>query len=373
MNRLKLTLTVLAVVGITVLIAALKWQRKRKLANMNLITDSTEADFSPNHPELHHYVDLGGLEGIFKNQTMWATNYRQLNDTTETTILEKPLIAALTSRFRSLVEERQRTTPEVRKAIEETGGELDKISADLARDLVNSFYGTVARGHAPLDYYVTCFCTHAKDDYARENGLLSQWRWYGGADGGYCIVFDTAAMIPLLQKEYEAHYWVLPPKLGDVHYATTNFSIEDIFKPLLEESDKLVSALLTNFAIPEIVTAYFLWAAPLLKHQGFREESEARIVVIPGTQHDLDGVIAEHENVINLPLKAIHERTDARGLRKYVVLFDGLNLTLPIKRVIVGPSRHQDANFDKARGVLGDDIKLVRSDTPFLPLPALLK
>jgi hypothetical protein len=76
MNRLKLTLTVLAVVGITVLIAALKWQRKRKFANMNLITDFTEVDFSPNHPELHHYVDLGGLEGIFKNQTMWATQRR---------------------------------------------------------------------------------------------------------------------------------------------------------------------------------------------------------------------------------------------------------------------------------------------------------
>jgi hypothetical protein len=35
---------------------------------------------------------------------------------------------------------------------------------------------------------------------------------------------------------------------------------------------------------------YFLWAAPLLKHQGFREENEARIVTIPATKHDLDEI-----------------------------------------------------------------------------------
>jgi hypothetical protein len=41
---------------------------------------------------------------------------------------------------------------------------------------------------------------------------------------------------------------------------------------------------------------------------------------------------------------------------------------LPIKRVIVGPSRHQDENFERARSLLGDSVTLVRSDTPFLPL-----
>jgi hypothetical protein len=190
--------------------AGLKRRRKQKSASMNLITDFTETDFLTSHPELHHYVDFGGLEGIFKNQTLWATNYRQLNDTKETAILKQPLVQALTSRFRSLVEDRQRTSPQVRKAIDAIGGDLNKISADLARDLANSFYETVTRGEAPLDFYVSCFCTHAKDDYAREHGLLSQWRGYGGSDGGYCVLFDTAAMIPLLRKEYEAHYWTLP-------------------------------------------------------------------------------------------------------------------------------------------------------------------
>jgi hypothetical protein len=34
------------------------------------------------------------------------------------------------------------------------------------------------------------------------------------------------------------------------------------------------------------------------------------------------------------------------GKRLYISLFDGLPTALPIKRVIVGPSRSQDKNFD---------------------------
>ena len=144
-----------------------------------------------------------------------------------------------------------------------------------------------------------------------------------------------------------------------------------IFDPLLDEADLLLSALLANEGPPETFLAYFLSAAPLLKHQGFIEESEARIVAIPGTQHDYDAVVAEYGDSISLPLKNICQRTDTRGLRQYVVLFENLNLSLPIKRVIVGPSRDQDKNFNKARHLLGDQVELVRSQTPFLPLPAL--
>jgi hypothetical protein len=359
-----------AILGATVVIAAaLKWRRKRGAATMNIVAEFTESDIASSYPELHHYVDFGGLEGIFKNQTMWATNYRHLNDTTEAANLKVPLIETLNKRFHTLVEARQLTSPQVRNAVRDSGGDLDKISADLARDLVHSFY-TAAAG---LDFYVACFCTHASDDYARDHGLLSQWRGYGGPEGGYCIVFDTASIIPLLKKEYEAHYWTMPPKLALVHYATPSFSIEDIFKPLLDEADSLLSALLSNAPPPETVMGYFLWAAPLLKHQGFREESEARIVVIPGTQHDFDAVVAGPGDIIGLPLKRIDERNDARGHRQHVVLFEGLALTLPIKRVIVGPARDQNLNFDRARALLGGGAELVRSNTPFLPLPAPVK
>jgi hypothetical protein len=107
----------------------------------------------------------------------------------------------------------------VRRAIDEFGGNVASIAGDQAQRMVSSFYDTMSRPSAPLVPYIVSFCTHARDAYAREQGLLSQWRGYGGG-GGYCIVLDTAAMVDLLQREFNAHYWVMPPKLGLVHYHT---------------------------------------------------------------------------------------------------------------------------------------------------------
>jgi hypothetical protein len=72
------------------------------------------ADFASSHPELHHYTNFPGMEGIHKSQTLWAINYRHLNDTKEVKVLEEPLIEALTKRF-SPLPRRQRGSPHVRQ------------------------------------------------------------------------------------------------------------------------------------------------------------------------------------------------------------------------------------------------------------------
>jgi hypothetical protein len=54
------------------------------------------------------------------------------------------------------------------------------------------------------------------------------------------------------------------------------------------------------------------------------------------------------------------------GGRRRVVLFDSLSAKLPIKRVIVGPSRDQRESFDRARDVLGPEVPLRCSETPFI-------
>ena len=241
-----------------------------------------------------------------------------------------------------------------------TGGGIAEIAADQATRVVQGFYDS----HPEI--YVTSFCTHADDPYAKEHGLLSQWRGYGGQDGGYCIVFDTAALIELLQRESRARYWLMPLKLAQVQYRTAELSVEDVFAPLLIETHKLFSALLDDTKIPEKAIGYFLLDAPLLKHQGFREEKEARIVAIPSTQQDLDGLRAKYGDLPLPPLKAIRSKNGAAGSRQFVALFESLYRELPIRRVIVGPSRNQDKNFTKALELLGSGIKTERSDTPFI-------
>jgi DUF2971 family protein len=288
---------------------------------MDIITQVAMADFASSHPQLHHYTNFPGLEGIHKSQTLWAINYRHLNDTKEVKVLEEPLIEALTKRFSPLLED----NAEVRMFAKETGGGIAEIAAYQATRVVQGFYDTLFRSPAPLDIYVTSFCTHANDQYANKHGLLSQWRGYGGEDGGYCIVFDTAALIELLQRECRATYWIMPLKLAQVHYRTADLSVEDVFAPLLIETHKLFSALLDDTKIPERAMEYFLLAASLLKHQSFREENEARIVAIPSTQHDLDGLRAKYGDLSFPPLKAIRSKNGAAGSCQFVALFESLH------------------------------------------------
>jgi hypothetical protein len=72
------------------------------------------------------------------------------------------------------------------------------------------------------------------------------------------------------------------------------------------------------------------------------------------------------EICLSPPLKAIRSKNGAAGSRQFLALFESLHRELPIRRVIVGPSRNQDKNFTKALELLGSEIKIERSDTPFI-------
>ncbi len=87
-------------------------------------------EFQASHPKLHHYTAKPGLEGIIKSNSLWATRYRDLNDSAEIIHLKTPLAEALVPRFDAIIE-RQNPNRHLRKHYEKTGG-----SAKLARDLV---------------------------------------------------------------------------------------------------------------------------------------------------------------------------------------------------------------------------------------------
>jgi hypothetical protein len=89
----------------------------------------------------------------------------------------------------------------------------------------------------------------------------------------------------------------------------------------------------------------FVAGATLFKHRGFREEREVRIVGAPGSQRVMERVQAEHEDFRPAPLKIVRQTESGR---RYVALFDSLGERLPIKRIIVGPSRDQDSNYLRA-------------------------
>jgi hypothetical protein len=113
--------------------------------------------------------------------------------------------------------------------------------------------------------------------------------------------------------------------------------------------------------LPGEILPPFLSGTTLYKHQGFKEEREVRVVAVPGTQQMHHELKKEHPDVDTPAFKSVLKNECRR-----IVLFDSQSDKLPIKRVIVGPSRNQKENFEKARELLGPRVSLRCSETPFI-------
>jgi len=316
------------------------------------------------HPELHHYTRYTALESILGTNTLRATHYRQLNDTLEITMLKAALVEALIPRFIKIVADRQ-DNEKIQRAVAETGG-IESAARNAAEGLVGAFYDVSFGRPESFSFaepYITSFCTHAGRPYEMENGLLSQWRGYGG-DGGFCLVFDTVELNRMLGLEFDAHYYV-HANLLPVVYADGSQPVDALFPTLLERFVNYFSTVLDRDEPPVLDDAFspFVAGVSCYKHQGFREECEIRAVLIPGSQEVADRVRAENPDVSLAPLKQFH--TDNRG-RSCVTVFSDVDAKLPVKRIIVGPSRHQADNIERARALVGSSIPIVASETPFI-------
>jgi hypothetical protein len=248
------------------------------------------------HPELHHYTTEGGLKGILSTEAIWATHFSDLNDASEVKFLQGPLTSALSDRFMRLVVQRQNQTPSMLLRVQKFGG-AEKVGATLARQLVRIMYQITFEGADAREFgapFIASFCSHADDQpYEKEHGLLSQWRGYG-RDGGYCIVFDTAKLVNLLKSEFDAFDYVYL-NIGPARYQRDN--IANTFPELIGNCEQLLSEALDGNMEPLAHDAMrpFLEGATVLKHQGFHEEREVRIVAMPIASADGGGVVASWE------------------------------------------------------------------------------
>lgn len=326
------------------------------------------------HPELHHYTDLAGLKGIFESNTLRATHFSQLNDASEIIHLKELLVDAVTPRFIDILNSRQGSANSTNTDFESKlaaklsiGSGSNSVAGAAAQDIVEGLYKFTFDNDAAFSFaapFVASFCSHSSDQaYERNHGLLSQWRGYG-KDGGFCIVFDTAALAELLGREFDLYYYV-HMKLSSAVYAVDGLRISQAFPTLLDRCDTFFAGILDG-QVPEAPDdgfQPFAEAATLLKHQGFREEREVRIVAMPGSERIRAVVAKEHSDFQPAPIKPVISPPNGR---RFITLFEALNERLPIVRIIVGPSREQDRNFQLARDVTKDTVSILRSATPFI-------
>jgi hypothetical protein len=323
------------------------------------------ADFLLKHPEMYHYTTRAGFEGLMTTRTIWATHYRRLNDSTELEHFRAAFAGALAPKFDAVIQQRNLTAEQLKLYADSGGPEK------LASDFVTSLYAATfeqKQAYGPVDAFVASSCTHAADQpYEQKNGLLSQWRGYSGGDG-YCLVFDSSTLANLLADEFDRLYW-LHLSIGEVTYDREGVSVATIFPKLFAACVSNLEEFFKGDATPELNTAADFWeSASRFKHRGFFEEREVRIVAIPGSSELAKHTKREHPEFEEKPLPDVRPRPASGPLR--IALFEGRGVTLPIKRVIVGPARSRDEMAEKvkiARNLVGDGVQVDCSHTPWIP------
>jgi hypothetical protein len=194
----------------------------------------------------------------------------------------------LATLFKPMIMERQRKSFKVRCLVAKKGG-VEAVARAHAQSSVKAYYITAfpAEKHSPFgEPFICSFCSHANDHPdEQKNGLLSQWRGYGC----YALVFDTRKLDELLALECRAHFWA-NLNIERVVYWDGLETLEKVFPDLLKSSTTYMSKFITGQSCADIdLFTPFYSAAPLLKHRGFSEEREVRIVACPRVRGRVSG------------------------------------------------------------------------------------
>lgn len=266
--------------------------------------------------KIYHYTDLNGLKGIVESNSLWATNFRFLNDAAELEHGVKALESALVY-------------------LED---ELGKENTDfILREL------KIYQSRSFRDIYNISFC--------EEPDLLSQWRGYG-AYQGVCLEFDRDELDEKLDFTGCEHvgssvFYTKPGTTLEAKREILSFLKENDFfgKSVDIPHYELVGA---NELIGKLV--------PFFKDDGFRDEKEFRIAV---------------------QVRRFNERVKFRinphGLIPYIEIKAGkehhFDKRLPIKGITVGPCNEPNFIEEGIRFLLSSqgysNVEVLPSAVPF--------
>ncbi len=212
--------------------------------------------------------------------------------------------------------------------------------------------------------FVLSFCRHQEGSKEFAHGLLSQWRGYGEA-GGFAIEFDEAGLEELLKVETENFAYV-GCKSDDVLYENyEQLFVADDFKGLAGEMIRRIFeprdvSSVTGRKNFDAFVPKFMRVAPFMKHWGFREEREYRILFSCIQWNKLPA--GEKR-----PAKEIKTRVRDGQLIPYIKVFER-GSRLPIKSIIVGPHPSQELQYEAAKLMVsteGFDATVRLSEIPY--------
>ncbi|RXH12343.1 DUF2971 domain-containing protein [Bradyrhizobium guangzhouense] len=298
--------------------------------------------FPDNRVSLFHYTSGDGLVGIVKTNCLFASHSDFLNDSTECRIIRDlltPVIETEIDATTRMLVQRGLLKKEVFEA------HNGAFAIGEANNVLNVLFKAI-NGLAP--FFITSFCMHAKGTVDFDNGLLSQWRGYGRS-GGFAIEFNESGINELVSLELNKYAYdsietrrVAYKDYGDKFdpaefKGLANAMIREVFASQGFDISPLVGE-----PVVETYIRPFLKSAPFMKHFGFREENEYRIVA-PCYRTSVKKIATPEELAIgNFNFKSMELRRRADGtMIPYIELFRDLERPLPIMSILVGPHANQ--------------------------------
>jgi hypothetical protein len=296
---------------------------------------------------LSHYTSLTGLEGIAKTGTLWATNFTELNDTSEYfyawEILQRDAIDYIMARIPS--------------DLKRPDANLDAVMSQTIVAFRNVLRSSSGYGRL----YMSSFARAKTEDQERR-GILTLWERYTKHEG-YCLQFDKSDVERMLNLEtMKGNY--AAAGLSEVTYGVDKVTPE--FKELcFQFGEWLLLKVAQQYRDGRIDLNYSeQWAESYLirsllnycgthKDPCYEDEREVRIFVCP-----IDGADARVFTGI-AQRKAI--RTAPSG-KKYIALGEYWKPGLAPRRIIIGT--RANLNVQSILAMYDRSPEVARADFP---------
>ncbi|MDH6293167.1 DUF2971 domain-containing protein [Rhodococcus opacus] len=216
-------------------------------------------------PSLYHYTDVNGLHGIIGSSALRATEILFMNDASEKLFGDKQIDRAFDDCSREIAVRIQNGESELARV-----GDAMKTmrsTLEMTRDRPDRYFPMTQQ------YFVACL-SESRDQ-------LSQWRAY--AHEGYCIEFDTAALIEYLTTPPDgSSNNKVSTQIRRVYYGDAGLDELRglIMQTALECAADTASTHGSSTAAHSLTPALKIATQGVFhKHQAFAEEAEVRILI----------------------------------------------------------------------------------------------
>jgi hypothetical protein len=130
-----------------------------------------------------HCTDAAGVIGILENETLFATDYRYLNDFREGQVIKELVLPIFEEEVAAITPKLIEKKWLKKEFYDEHGIAAHRLQAE-------SMFNALNRATDNINpFFVVSFCEHNENGPAYKHGVLSQWRGYAQGSG-FALEFD---------------------------------------------------------------------------------------------------------------------------------------------------------------------------------------